>query len=111
MSVLFRHAVVEELAELGATVYTCSRNEAELNERLQEWAVKGLQVKGSVCDASSREQRIQLMENVSAAFDGKLNILVSSLSIQNNQFHVTLTKYCSVVPAKYVEILFDMGVV
>ncbi|KAK4348867.1 hypothetical protein RND71_031622 [Anisodus tanguticus] len=39
------HAVVDELAELGATVYTCSRNEAELNERLQEWAAKGLQVK------------------------------------------------------------------
>ncbi|KAK4855514.1 hypothetical protein QYF36_008148 [Acer negundo] len=26
------HAVVEELAELGATVHTCSRNEAELNK-------------------------------------------------------------------------------
>ncbi|PHT92866.1 hypothetical protein T459_00748 [Capsicum annuum] len=38
------HAVVEELAERGATVYTCSRNEAELNKRLQEWAAKGLQV-------------------------------------------------------------------
>nr|XP_009603002.1 tropinone reductase homolog At5g06060-like isoform X1 [Nicotiana tomentosiformis] len=73
------HAVVEELAELGATVYTCSRNQAELNERLQEWAVKGLQVKGSVCDASSREQRVQLMENVSSAFDGKLNILVNNV--------------------------------
>ncbi|XP_047250594.1 tropinone reductase homolog At5g06060 isoform X2 [Capsicum annuum] len=73
------HAVVEELAELGATVYTCSRNEAELNERLQEWAAKGLQVKGSVCDASSRENRVQLMENVSSAFDGKLNILISNV--------------------------------
>ncbi|KAM3363752.1 senescence-associated protein 13-like [Capsicum galapagoense] len=70
------HAVAEELAKLGATVYTCSCNEAELNKRLQEWAAKGLQVKGSVCDASSRENRVQLMENVSSAFDGKLNILV-----------------------------------
>ncbi|XP_059283605.1 tropinone reductase homolog At5g06060-like [Lycium ferocissimum] len=78
------YAVVEELAELGATVYTCSRNEAELNERLQEWAAKGLQVKGSVCDASSREQRIQLMENVSSAFDGKLNILLSINNVGTN---------------------------
>ncbi|KAF3614013.1 Tropinone reductase -like protein [Capsicum annuum] len=70
------HAVAEELAKLGAIVYTCSCNEAELNKRLQEWAAKGLQVKGSVCDASSRENRVQLMENVSSAFDGKLNILV-----------------------------------
>ncbi|GFZ15026.1 hypothetical protein Acr_24g0012160 [Actinidia rufa] len=42
----FRHAVVEELAELGATVYTCSRNEAELNRCLQEWAAKGFTVTG-----------------------------------------------------------------
>ncbi|XP_060177283.1 tropinone reductase homolog At5g06060-like [Lycium barbarum] len=73
------HAIVEELAELGATVYTCSRKESELNERLQEWSAKGLQVKGSVCDLSSREQRVQLMEKVSLAFDGKLNILINNV--------------------------------
>ncbi|RZB50509.1 Tropinone reductase-like isoform C [Glycine soja] len=32
------HAVVEELAEFGATVYTCSRNESELNACLKEWS-------------------------------------------------------------------------
>ncbi|XP_009796888.1 tropinone reductase homolog At5g06060 [Nicotiana tabacum] len=89
------HAVVEELAELGATVYTCSRNQAELNERLQEWAEKGLQVKGSVCDASSREQRVQLMENVSSAFDGKLNILVNNVgtNIRKPTTHYTAEEY------------------
>ncbi|KAL8555758.1 hypothetical protein ACS0TY_003537 [Phlomoides rotata] len=30
---------------------------------------------GSLCDASSREQRVQLMEKVSSVFNGKLNIL------------------------------------
>lgn len=74
-----RYATVEELAQLGATVYTCSRNEEELNQRLQEWASKGFLVSGSVCDASSREQRLQLIEKVSSLFDGKLNILVSCL--------------------------------
>ncbi|CAI9092488.1 OLC1v1027740C1 [Oldenlandia corymbosa var. corymbosa] len=73
------HAVVEELAEFGATVHTCSRNETELNERLQEWASKGYKVTGSVCDASSREQREQLMEKVSSVFDGKLNILINNV--------------------------------
>ncbi|KAK6136061.1 hypothetical protein DH2020_030166 [Rehmannia glutinosa] len=72
------HATVEELAEMGATVHTCSRNEEELNQRLQEWKSKGFKVSGSVCDASSREQRVQLMEKVSSIFDGKLNILVSA---------------------------------
>ncbi|KAF3645196.1 putative NAC domain-containing protein 2-like [Capsicum annuum] len=81
-----RHAVVEELVELGATVYTCSCNEAELNKRLQEWAAKGLQVKGSVCDASSRENRVQLMENVSSAFDRKLNILLAQELVKHLLF-------------------------
>ncbi|TMW92787.1 hypothetical protein EJD97_012567 [Solanum chilense] len=74
------HAVVEELAELGATVYTCSRNEEALNKCLQEWSVKGFKVNGCVCDVSSRPQRVKLIQNVSSAFHGKLNILVSSIT-------------------------------
>lgn len=73
------HAVVEELAELGAAVHTCSRNEAELNQRLQEWTAKGFTVTGSVCDASSRPQREQLLEKVSSVFNGKLNILINNV--------------------------------
>ncbi|XP_071939334.1 tropinone reductase homolog At5g06060-like [Coffea arabica] len=72
-------AIVEELAQFGATVHTLSRNEAELNERLQEWSSKGFKVTGSVCDASSRAQRIQLVEKVSSIFNGKLNILVNNV--------------------------------
>lgn len=73
------HATVEELAEMGAVVHTCSRNEEELNQRLQEWNAKGFQVTGSVCDASSREQRVQLVEKVSSLFSGKLNILINNV--------------------------------
>ncbi|KAM3373798.1 Senescence-associated protein 13 [Capsicum baccatum] len=75
------HAIVEELAELGAKVYTCARNECKLNESLQEWSAKGLQVQGCVCDVSFRDQRIQLMEKVSLAFDGKLNILINNVGM------------------------------
>ncbi|KAI3829026.1 hypothetical protein L1987_03140 [Smallanthus sonchifolius] len=73
------YAVVEELAELGAAVHTCSRNEVELNQRLQEWSTKGFNVTGSVCDASSRPQRQQLLEKVSSVFNGKLNILINNV--------------------------------
>lgn len=68
---------MEELAGFGATIYTCSRNQEELNERLKEWEEKGYEVSGSVCDLIVREQREELMKAVSTAFDGKLNILVS----------------------------------
>jgi len=69
--------VVEELAEFGATVYTCSRNEEELNACLKEWKEKGFSVSGSVCDASFPAQRENLIKEVASAFNGMLNILVS----------------------------------
>ena len=74
----FRHSIVEELAGFGAIVYTCSRNQKELNEWLQEWGGKGFKVYGSTCDLASRTEREELMKNVSSTFDGKLNILVST---------------------------------
>ena len=73
-----RHAVVEELASFGASVHTCSRNEAELNKCLKEWEAKGFVVSGSVCDASSRAHRERLVQEVASVFGGKLNILVST---------------------------------
>lgn len=72
------HAIVEELAGLGATVHTCSRNEDELNSVLLDWKAKGFHVSGSVTDVSSRDQREKLIETVSSTFHGKLNILVNN---------------------------------
>ncbi|KAL2509579.1 Tropinone reductase-like protein [Forsythia ovata] len=73
------HAIVEELAEHGAVVYTCSRNQKQLDECLEKWKSKGLKVTGSVCDVLSRMEREKLMENVTKYFDGKLNILVNNV--------------------------------
>ncbi|KAJ9545737.1 hypothetical protein OSB04_025444 [Centaurea solstitialis] len=72
-------AVVEELAELGAVVHTCSRTESELNQRLQDWSAKGFRVTGAVCDMASRPQREQLIEKMSLLFGGKLNILINNV--------------------------------
>ncbi|KAJ6820088.1 tropinone reductase-like protein-like isoform X1 [Iris pallida] len=73
------HAIVEELAALGAIVHTCSLDEAELNKCLKEWEKVGFSVTGSVCDVSSRCEREKLMETVSSKFQGKLNILVNNV--------------------------------
>ncbi|KAK1568175.1 hypothetical protein Q3G72_021417 [Acer saccharum] len=75
------YAIVEELAGFGAIVHTCSRNQTEINDRIQEWQSKGLEVSGSVCDLKIRAQRENLMETVSSLFDGKLNILVNNAGI------------------------------
>ncbi|XP_042455626.1 tropinone reductase homolog At5g06060-like [Zingiber officinale] len=72
-------AIVEELARFGAAVHTCARNEAELKQSLQKWRDLKLQVTGSVCDVSSSEEREKLIKEVSAIFNGKLNILVNNV--------------------------------
>ncbi|CAA2964284.1 tropinone reductase homolog [Olea europaea subsp. europaea] len=72
------HAIIEEFGRFGATIYTCSRNQKELDECLQEWKSKGFRVAGSVRDLFVRAQRDKLMETVSIYFDGKINILVNN---------------------------------
>ncbi|XP_058003070.1 tropinone reductase 1-like isoform X4 [Hevea brasiliensis] len=72
------HAIVEELAGFEVAVHTCSRNQTELDQCLQEWKNKGFKVTGSVCDVSHRDQKEKLMETVSSIFHGKLNILVNN---------------------------------
>ncbi|KAL8489091.1 hypothetical protein ACS0TY_025119 [Phlomoides rotata] len=75
------YAIVEELAGFGARIHTCSRNQKELNERIQEWKDKGFEVSGSVCDLSSTTQREELIQTVDSIFGCKLNILVNNAAI------------------------------
>nr|GMD34024.1 tropinone reductase homolog [Ipomoea batatas] len=72
------YAIIEELAGFGAEVYTCSRNQNDVDECVKRWREKGLKVAGSACDISSRPQREELMEKVANHFNGKLNILVNN---------------------------------
>ncbi|VVA29807.1 PREDICTED: tropinone [Prunus dulcis] len=59
------YAIVEELAGLGATIHTCSRNEVQLNDCLSQWKMKGFdQVTGSVCDVVSKAQREKLINKI-----------------------------------------------
>ncbi|KAK7285191.1 hypothetical protein RJT34_19952 [Clitoria ternatea] len=92
-------AVVEELAEFGATVYTCSRDEAQLNVCLKDWQEKGFSVSGSVCDASSPSQREKLIQQVAFAFNGKLNILVNNVgtNVRKPTIEYTAEEYSKVM--------------
>ena len=75
------YAIVEELAGFGARVHACSRNAAELEECRRRWEGKGLHVTASACDVSVRADRERLMDTVRQTFDGKLDILVSSICV------------------------------
>uniref|UniRef100_A0A453CFA0 Uncharacterized protein n=1 Tax=Aegilops tauschii subsp. strangulata TaxID=200361 RepID=A0A453CFA0_AEGTS len=72
------HAIVEELAMLGARVHTCSRNAAELEECRRRWEDKNLRVTVSVCDVSVRAEREKLMDTLRQTLGGKLDILVNN---------------------------------
>ncbi|KAI3974664.1 hypothetical protein MKX01_029654 [Papaver californicum] len=71
------HAIIEELAGLGATIHICARNKDDIGNCLKDWEAKDYQVTGSVCDVSVPAEREELMKTVSTVFCGKLNILVS----------------------------------
>ncbi|WCJ28337.1 NAD(P)-binding Rossmann-fold superfamily protein [Euphorbia peplus] len=86
------YAIVEELAGFGATIHTCSRNEDELNQRVQEWNNKGFQVSGSVCDLAVRDQRQNLINVVSSNFGGSLDILVNNAAIAKHRETVEYTE-------------------
>ncbi|KAI5062337.1 hypothetical protein GOP47_0022876 [Adiantum capillus-veneris] len=73
--------IVDELAALGASVYTCARSSSSLADRLKEWKDAGLDVAGSICDVSSRPQRLELMKSVSDHFAGNLDILVNNVGL------------------------------
>ncbi|CAN8285467.1 unnamed protein product [Cochlearia groenlandica] len=75
------YAIVEELASFGARVHVCDISEPLLNKSLSEWEKKRFQVTGTICDVSSRPERVKLMKNVSSVFDGKLNILVNNVGV------------------------------
>ncbi|KAJ6287811.1 hypothetical protein OIU77_001178 [Salix suchowensis] len=85
------HAIVDELAALGAIVHTCARNQEQLNESIREWKEKGFEVTGSVCDVSSDAEREKLMKEVSSLFHGKLDILVNNAG--TNIFKATTLDY------------------
>ncbi|XP_061360911.1 tropinone reductase homolog isoform X6 [Gastrolobium bilobum] len=79
------YAIVEELAEFGAAVHICARNQEDINKCLEEWKNKGFSVTGSACDILSRDQRENLMEDVASIFHGKLNILVNNAATSINK--------------------------
>ncbi|RYY88094.1 SDR family NAD(P)-dependent oxidoreductase [archaeon] len=57
-------AIVEELAYLGASVYTCARNSDVLNQCIDQWRKDGLEVDGCVADVSTEEGRNTLFDGI-----------------------------------------------
>jgi len=74
-------AIVEELAKIhNCRVLTCSRNEHELNEFIEECQSKGMDVEGVAVDLSSSNGREEMIANIEKFLDGnRLDILVNNV--------------------------------
>ncbi|MCO5604245.1 hypothetical protein L7F22_058408 [Adiantum nelumboides] len=104
--------IVEELAALGASVYTCARSSSSLKDRLLEWKEAGFDVAGSVCDVSSRPQCIELMKSVSDHFAGNLDILILKLYLEDFSLQRTIVGAQTGIRAVDLEhvLVLEMGV-
>lgn len=70
-------AAVEEMAQLGAHVFTCARREEDLQELLTHCKDQGWDVQGIAADVSQPEGRKTLLDAVTAAWSGELDVLVN----------------------------------
>jgi len=92
-------AIVEELASLGASVYTCARSSEDLVAAITDWKGRGLDVSGIACDVSKSEGRQALLQGMETAFKGKLDILVNNVgtNIRNPTEKFTEADYMKVM--------------
>eukprot|EP00249_Psilotum_nudum_P011996 c23517_g1_i1 orf=314-1135(-) len=93
-------AIAEELLEFGCSVYICARSSSAIDDCLKAWREAGWSAEGSVCDVSSREARLELMQKVSEHFHGKLDILVNNAGISGPMkpaLDVTEEQYASLM--------------
>jgi Tropinone reductase 1 len=74
-------AIVEELAEKGTRVLTCSRNSEDLEKCVQDWKTMGLDVTGVKADVATTEGRESLMEDIHGWLGERksLDILVNNV--------------------------------
>ena len=75
-------ACVEELAgTLGMNVFTCCRNQEDLDRCLTEWnQQKGYNVQGVMADVSTPEGRMSLVEKIDQWLAGRrLDVLVNNV--------------------------------
>jgi Tropinone reductase 1 len=71
-------ATVEELASLGARVFTCARDATLLSQRLAEWKAVGLDVQGIACDVASADGRELLLAAVADWCSGQLSAVFAN---------------------------------
>lgn len=72
-------AVAEEYCKLGARVFICSRNEADVADALVSLTGLGFDVQGMASDISIASNRLELLDKVKSAFSGQLHILVNNV--------------------------------
>jgi Tropinone reductase 1 len=71
-------AIATEFLQLGAQVWICARNEADLAQVLADFRAQGYKVEGTVADMSLAEDRARLIAAIAEKW-GALDILVNNV--------------------------------
>lgn len=66
-------------------VFLCSRHQSDVDACVQQLSAKGFKVQGAALDVAQAPQRQQLVQQVSQAFGGTLNILGTCRVIEDSQ--------------------------
>jgi len=94
------HAIVTQLAEtFHAKVLTCARNATELEECLNEWNQRGMDVHGVVADLSTSQGRDTVMNKLKemihqndCAHVGRLDILINNVGTNRRKKTIDYTE-------------------
>lgn len=74
------HAIVDELASLGARVLFCARNPDDIKTCCEQWNEKGYDCTGVVVDVADASDREKFVEDIRKWLGGKpLDILVNNV--------------------------------
>ena len=83
--------VVEELGALGAKVFTCGRNSADLDALLHRAQEAQWDVQGCQADVSTIEGRAHLMNKVIEAWGGELDCLFNNVGTNIRKLNIDYT--------------------
>lgn len=75
-------AIAERLAQDGAAVVISSREKKHVDEVVAEFAQKGYEVTGVVCDVGKKADRERLIKQTIQKY-GKINYLVNNAAISS----------------------------
>lgn len=102
------YSIANELLEHGAEVFIVSRNQNEIDVKINEWKLKGYTVSGLAADVSQNKDREKVIDAVSSHWNS-LDILVNNVgtNIRKKTHEYSLEEYHKIIQTN-MDSVFDL---